>query len=484
MKSLILLALSLCLFLNNYAQGIRHHCRRTLNPQESYYSNPIFETPLESTPELEILQQKIALIQKLSGHHALDIQLEAGIVPYIHSAVEWKKNTAHPPTKRLIRYSSEYIHEFVSRQKGHKNWLIVGQLAHGIAHHVHNHLLSETGASSKEELEADEYAGYIIGLMGGDLQDAMAFLTPNPLKYYGTDPLLYRREAAIAMGWERGCTSKQASLPTHPNMIWIEGGSFKMGCTSEQRDCHVKESPTHRVTLSDYYMSPYELTIREYDAYLNAIGKPKSRYSTSEYGDLPMIMLTWYDAIEYCNWRSKQEGLTPCYTIEKHYTRDTKYPIPDWDIACDFQANGYRLPTEAEWEYAARERGKAVLFGNGTNIADFAEINFNSISIKEYDYALRGIQRNRTVSVTSFSPNSLGLYNMSGNVSEWCWDWDSSYTKSAKTNPHGPNEGENRIVRGGYLLGPAECIRVAARGKDVPYNSSTERGFRLARTAP
>lgn len=259
-----------------------------------------------------------------------------------------------------------------------------------------------------------------------------------------------------------------------------------MGCTSEQgEDCYGEEKPAHTVTLSDYYMSRYELTFREYDAYCEATGKQKPDDEGWGRGDLPVIHVSWYDAIEYCNWRSQQEGLNPCYEVYKdqedsNNTRDSH--TKKWLVSCDFEANGYRLPTEAEWEYAARSGGKQVLFGNAKNIADPSEMNFHP-SIK-YTYSLEGIYRARTVAVSSFSPNELGLYNMSGNVCEWCWDWLGSYSESYKTNPKGASSGGNRVLRGGGYYSKARYLCVAHRDGNGPNNERPNNGFRLVRTSP
>ncbi|NUO02952.1 MAG: formylglycine-generating enzyme family protein, partial [Saprospiraceae bacterium] len=143
----------------------------------------------------------------------------------------------------------------------------------------------------------------------------------------------------------------------------------------------------------------------------------------------------------------------------------------------------YRLPTEAEWEYAARGGGKAVLFGNGKNIIDPKEINFNGSADYKKSYSVAGEYRQKTVPVGSLnSPNALGLHDMSGNVWEWCSDWYGAYPAGSQTNPTGPASGSYRVFRGGsWYVYPRYC-RVAYRFGGTPDYRYSSVGFRLART--
>lgn len=249
-------------------------------------------------------------------------------------------------------------------------------------------------------------------------------------------------------------------------MIRIPGGTFQMGSTEGDDD----EKPVHEVVVSDFYLGKYEVTVGDFRKFVNATGyrteaekgdgayvyegtewKKKSDanwknpYFTQS-DDHPVVCVSWNDAVEYCNWRSRQEGLTPCYSGSGD------------NIACNFSANGYRLPTEAEWEYAAREKGKNVRFGNGKNIADPREINFDGRESYKQSYSVAGEYRGKTTPVGNFPSNALELYDMSGNVWEWCWDWYGSkyYEQRVKQSPEGPSNGSVRVLRGGSWGRPEE----------------------------
>ena len=266
-------------------------------------------------------------------------------------------------------------------------------------------------------------------------------------------------------------------------MVFIKGGTFEMGDTFDEGNND--EKPVHKVTLNSFYLSKYELTFSEYNAFCEATG----RKNTSDYGMgaglRPMTFVSWYDAIEYCNWRSQQEGLTPCYTINKQHkdpNNQNKDDALKWTITCNFNANGYRLPTEAEWEYAARERGRKVRFGNGKDIADPEEINFCGLEMYKKPYSVVGVYRAKTTDVGSYAPNALGLYDMTGNVREWCWDWPALYEATSQQNPKGPVSGWYRVVRGGCWWDWYGFKRVADRGGFHPTLRDDSTGFRCART--
>jgi formylglycine-generating enzyme len=214
------------------------------------------------------------------------------------------------------------------------------------------------------------------------------------------------------------------------------------------------------------------VTFEEYDAFCEATGREKPNDEGWGRGDRPVINVSWYDAVAYCNWLSEQDGFTEVYTIKGK------------TVTVDWNADGYRLPTEAEWEYAAREGGRKVRFGNGKDIADPEEINFNAHKNYQKSYSIDGKYRKQTVPVGSLnSPNALGLHDMSGNVYEWCWDWYGAYPSTPETDPKGPDSGSYRVPRGGSWYSYPQNVRVAYRNDYAPGFRGNDIGFRLARNA-
>lgn len=268
------------------------------------------------------------------------------------------------------------------------------------------------------------------------------------------------------------------------DMVLVRGGTFSMG--DQFGEGYGDETPVHSVTLSDYYMGKYPVTFDEYDEFCAATGREKPDDNDWGSGRRPVINVDWYDAVEYCNWRSQKENLGAVYSIDKsrkdpnnQHSKDTK----KWTVVANYDAKGYRLPTEAEWEYAAREGGKKVRFGNGKDIADPKEINF--YEDVPPPYSIKGLDHSKTVEVGSLnSPNALGLYDMSGNVCEWCGDWygEQYYADSAGArNPFGPDSGKFRVLRGGSWYYLPETCRVTSRHWFGPGFQFFAFGFRVAR---
>jgi formylglycine-generating enzyme required for sulfatase activity len=190
----------------------------------------------------------------------------------------------------------------------------------------------------------------------------------------------------------------------------------------------------------------------------------------------PVLAVSVDDAMHFCNWLSKKAGLPVAYDLDTGEILDGE-GNPTHDITA---VRGYRLPTEAEWEFAAREGGRKVRFGNGKNIARSTEINFRGDD-GEYEYLEPGEYAGRTWPVGNFPPNNLGLYDMSGNAWEWVSDRFATYTNESRTNPY-CTEAEGHALRGGRWGGDASEARVFSRSSWVRNDRCNNSGFRIARS--
>ncbi len=261
-----------------------------------------------------------------------------------------------------------------------------------------------------------------------------------------------------------------AGEPEMTNMLFIEGGTFRMG--DMFREGIELATPVHEVTVSSFYLNRHEVTVGEFSEFVAKSGyltsaetgasceTPPGKVPSSDENEYearlaspgawvlntpsegpwtaeanwknpqfeqspsdPVVCVSWRDATSYCNWLSVKAGLPAGYDIAAGRLVDDQGQ-PTTDIS---KVRGYRLPSEAEWEYAARERGRNVRFGNGQNVATSSDMNINDAE---------GESRRRTMPVGSFRPNSLGLHDMSGNVWEWCSDFLDRYEAAPQHNPY------------------------------------------------
>ena len=236
---------------------------------------------------------------------------------------------------------------------------------------------------------------------------------------------------------------------SEPEMIYVKGGKFLMGSNYGDSD----EKPVHSVTVSSYYIGKYEITVAQYQAYCSATGRslPKlpsdewyeEHYNTKKWtwkSRHPIVNVTWNDARLYCKWLSTKTG------------------------------KSYRLPREAEWEYAARggSVAKATKYSGSNNI--------NKVSWYDETTYERG-----TRPIGTLAPNELGIYDMSGNVWEWCYDRYGRYSSASQTNPKGVTRGPFRVIRGGSWYYTDDMCTVTVRDGPYPHYTNYNYGFRVVK---
>ena len=272
--------------------------------------------------------------------------------------------------------------------------------------------------------------------------------------------------SACSKGKETKNDGNNEEQEMNDNFVFVTGGTFM----NTKSNFYEKD-----ITISDFYISKYEVTQTEW---MNVMGSNPSEFI----GDsLPVEMVSWYDVIEYCNKRSIQEGLKPYYNINKKNKdpeNKSEYDNLKWKVTINEGANGYRLPTEAEWEYASS--GGQMSDGytySGSDEADevawyWKNAGDNYLS-GDWNWPMIESNNNQTKTVGSKKPNELGLYDMSGNVREWVWEWYED---------ENINAGLYRVVKGGGWIGDIRNNEVSFRGKFEANGFGPDQGFRVSRS--
>ena len=255
--------------------------------------------------------------------------------------------------------------------------------------------------------------------------------------------------------------------PVPGEMATVAGGTFTTSDPS-------KQTPVS-ITVSSFSIGKYEVTQKEWEDVMGS--NPASGSSAGD--NFPVYHIGWFDILVFCNKKSALDGLTPCYTINASTDPDDwgvrplysdSQTFAAWNaVICDWNATGYRLPTEAEWEFAARggaDWSDGYTYSGSNTIDDVAWYDGNSNS--------------ELHSIGTKSANQLGICDMTGNLYEYCWDWYAPYVDDS-TDPVGPSTGEMRIVRGGsWMSMPANCV-VNGRYREYPNTNYDYNGFRLVK---
>ncbi len=314
--------------------------------------------------------------------------------------------------------------------------------------------------------------------LSNSLSGAMIYYTidgsePTEYSFRYYEPILVTQSMnlkaiAIYPGYQRSESINETytinvNLPQ--DFVYVQGGSFIMGDNYGNSISYF-----HEVQVASFMISKYELSQNDWQMIMGS--NPSVNQSDT---NKPVENVSFYDAMVYCNKRSIQEGLDPCYSLNGSTSPDQWGAIPinfneEWDrIQCNWSANGYRLPSEAEWEYAARG-----------GIYTHGYIYSGSFSLEMVGWYNQN--SNDTIQLPAqLAANELGLFDMSGNVNEWCWDWHDSYPLTKVYYPVGPLFGSCRVYRGGDIYQNLYHCMVGSRFNDYPNMKSNRTGLRLAR---
>ncbi len=403
-----------------------------------------FETDdLESDPSISDLVKQI-----LKLHHVPSQKIQVQVSSEVNNA-----SAAARGGRPYILYSSHFVKNLQSLPHG--SWKLMGIFAHEVGHHLLFHTMAQSKSRPDLELEADTWAGSTLYQLGATLEQALSCFESVSMNGTSTHPPRNERKQAMEKGWYEAKAANPAPAPVPkpapapaPSpakrdftetatgasfaMKYLSGNSFSMG--SEESDAYSDEKPVHTVRVGAFYMGKYEVTFAEYDRFCDATSRQKPSDQGWGRGNRPVINVSWDDAVAYCQWLSNTTGKT------------------------------YRLPTEAEWEYSARG-GENYKYAGSNDVNTTAWNTTNSDS--------------KTHPVGQKQANGFGLYDMAGNVWEWCSDYYSDYNSNSQSNPIGAASGSNRVLRGGRWGSVAQNCRVLSRNNRTPADRDDGLGFRV-----
>ncbi len=253
--------------------------------------------------------------------------------------------------------------------------------------------------------------------------------------------LVYGRKETLKTAIE----NDKIKYHTIPGFVAVKGGSYRFGSDKN-------------IIVQDFFIAEKEVTFHDFDLFCTETGRVKPRDNGWGRENNPVINVSWMDAIAYCNWLSARNNLDPCYVIEGN------------NVSCNFDKDGFRLPTEAEWEFAAKGGINSKNYNfSGSNNPDKCGWYLDNSDGHPHEGG-------KLVS------NELGIYDMSGNVWEWCWDWYSDYKNTDQNSGSGPDSGRYRVLRGGSWSYMKEDISVSSRGRVAPGDKNSNCGFRIVQS--
>ena len=286
----------------------------------------------------------------------------------------------------------------------------------------------------------------------------------------------------------------EVPLESPDGFSFISRGSFGMGSSEAEQQLALTSAESidpsdeerHLVLIAQsFFLGQTEVSFAEWtETRAWALENGYTDLAVGQSGGLnsnpdthPVTMISWYDAVKWLNAKSERDRLDPCYLIDGEPYR-VGVEVPN----CDFEANGYRLPTESEWEYACRAGSSDAFYTGDMTHPDSQPLDPNLDRAAWYAGNTND-SNTRPVGDLSKEANDFGLLDLHGNVVEWCWDWYGPYKRPAMIDPVGASSGESRVSRGGSFADGAAYCRSAYRGKTVPDLSSDRVGFRIARSA-